>query len=108
MLHYNCVIRHAISYIVSYRGDVLCFTHFESSLSYMVFVIVDQNLLILKSLETSPGASILGAVCLQASVQLLWHSSYSVVVFLVECSGREGGQSSGLLNRRRMFRVLES
>jgi hypothetical protein len=108
MLHYNCVILHAISCIVSYHGDVLCFTHFESPLSYMVFVIVGQNLLILKRLEMSPGASILGAVCLQASVRLLWHSSYSVFVFLVACSGREGGQPSGLLVRRRMLRVLES
>jgi hypothetical protein len=52
------------SYIVSYHGDVLCFTHFESPLRYIVFVIVGQNLFILNSLEMSPGASILGAVCL--------------------------------------------
>jgi hypothetical protein len=48
MLHNNnCVILHAISYIVSYRGDVLCFTQFECPLRYMVFVTVIQNLLIL-------------------------------------------------------------
>jgi hypothetical protein len=86
MLHYNsCVILHAISYIVSCHGDVLCFPQFESPLRYMVFVTVVQNLLILKSLEMSRGASILGAVCLEAIVRLLWQCSlYSIVVFLVE------------------------
>jgi hypothetical protein len=82
--------------------------HTEIPLSYIVFVTVGQNLLILKSLEMSPGASILGAVCLEASVWLLWHSSYSVFVFLVACSGREGGRPSGPLVRRHMLRVLES
>jgi hypothetical protein len=55
------------------------------------------------------GALILGDVCLEAIVRLVWHcSSYSVVVFLVECSGRECGQPSGLLVRRRMLLFLES
>jgi hypothetical protein len=76
MLHYSWVMLHAISYIVSYQGYVLCFTHFESPLRYMVFVIVGQNLLILKRLEMSPSASWLGAVCLQAC-WLLWHSNAS-------------------------------
>jgi hypothetical protein len=101
MLHYSsCVIIHAISYIVSYHGDVLCFTQFEISLRYVVFVTVVQNLLILKSLEISRGDSIFCAVCLEAIVRLLWHcSSYSLVVFPVECSGRECGQPSGLLKK---------
>jgi hypothetical protein len=74
----------------------------------MVFVTVVQNLLILKSLEMSRGASTLGAVCLEAIVRLLWHCSSYSVVFLVECSGKECGQPSGLLVRRRMLRFLES
>jgi hypothetical protein len=57
MLHYNWVILHAISYIVSYHGVVLRFTHFARPLGYMVFVTVGQNLLILKRLEMSPGVS---------------------------------------------------
>jgi hypothetical protein len=57
MLHYNWVILNAISYIVSYHEVVLRFTHFASPLGYMVFIIVGQNLLILKRLEMSPGAS---------------------------------------------------
>jgi hypothetical protein len=57
MLHYNWVILRAISYIVSYHGVVLRFTHFVSPLGYMVIVIVGQNLLILKRLEMSPRAS---------------------------------------------------
>jgi hypothetical protein len=39
MLHYNWVILHAISHIVTYHGVVLRFTHFASPLGYMVFVI---------------------------------------------------------------------
>ena len=75
MLHYNRVILHAISYNVSYRGEFVLLTHFASPFGSMVFVIVDQSLLILHRLEMSPDASRLGPVCLQASVRRLWHSS---------------------------------
>jgi hypothetical protein len=72
------------------------------------FITVFQNLLIPESLEMCPGALILGAACLEATVRLSWHcSSYSVVVFPVECSGTECGQQSGLLVRRRMFLFLK-
>ena len=74
MPHYNWVILHAISYNVSYRGDVLL-THFTSPLVHVVFVIVAQSLLILQRLERSPDVSRLGPVCLQASVRRLWCSS---------------------------------
>jgi len=56
MLNYNWVILRAISYNVSYCGDVLL-THFASPLGYMVFIIAAQSLLILQRLGMSPYAS---------------------------------------------------
>jgi hypothetical protein len=72
------------------------------------FITVFQNLFIPKSLEACPGALILASAWLEAIVRLTWHcASDSVVVFPVECIGRECGQLSGLLVRRRMFLFLK-